>query len=503
MFSFRKNPRRLAAVLTGLAAFTATSLRGAPTRPNILFILADDHTSQAWGVYPSILTPVIDNPNIRRLTREGTLLQQAFCANSICTPSRATILTGQYSHHNDVYTMMNGLDPAHRNVAQLLQAAGYQTAIFGKWHLHYEPSGFDTFRVLPGQGRYHDPLFKGADNWQDGDKGGTPIKGFSTDVIGDLCLDWLAKRNPARPFMLMCHFKATHEPFDYAPRYAHLYDNVEMPEPPTLYEFGPGASGRNFSGQTLEILGDRYEEKASVGFDYPGKFDLPPGISEHERRHLIYQKFVKDFLRSGRGIDDNIGRLLQYLDDAGLAKDTIVIYTADQGYFLGEHGFFDKRMMYEEPLRMPFVIRYPVEVRAGARLDDMVQNIDFAPLLLDYAGLKESADMDGRSFRANLAGHTPEGWRQEIYYRYWQQQKDRPAHFGIRSRTDKLIRFYGRALHMDDAPAVNTPPAWEYYDLTIDPHETKNRFTDPVYQDRIKTLQHHLADLKQQVGDLE
>lgn len=487
----------------GLCALAAGASAATPPRPNILFVMGDDHAAQAWGIYPSVLTPVIDNPHLRRLAREGTLLENAFCTNSICTPSRAAILTGQYSHHNGVYTMMNGLDPAHRNVAQLLRDAGYQTALFGKWHLRFKPSGFDTFRVLPGQGRYHDPLFKGPDDWQDGDAGGTPIPGFSTDVITDLSLDWLKHRDPSRPFLLLCHFKATHEPFDYPERYAHLYDDVTMPEPPTLYEFGPAESGRTFRGQTLETLGERYRGKSSVGFDYPGEFDPPPDITARERRHLIYQKFVKDFLRSTRAIDDNIGRLLDYLDATGLAENTIVIYTADQGFFLGEHGFFDKRMMYEEPIRMPFVIRYPHEIPAGAKLGDMILNIDFAPLLLDYAGVPEPADLDGRSFRANLAGRTPGDWRTEMYYRYWQQQPNRPAHFGIRTRTDKLIRFYGHALHMEDVQAPDTPPAWEYYDLAADPHETRNRFDDPASQDRIKQLQQRLAAVKQAVGDEE
>lgn len=486
----------------GLATLAVGSLVAAPKRPNILFILGDDHTAQAWGVYGSILDPVIHNPNIDRLVHEGTLLTNAFCTNSICTPARATIITGQYSWHNGVYTQKNGLNPAHENVAKLLRAVGYQTAIFGKWHLHYEPSGFDTFRVLPGQGRYHDPLFKGPDNWQNWNAGGTPIKGFSTDVITNLCLNWLKHRDPNHPFMLMCDFKATHEPYDYPKRYAHLYDGVEMPEPSTLYEFGPAESGRTFLGQVLEILGRRFQG-VSGGFHYPGTFNPPPGISERERRHLIYQKLVKDFLRSGRGIDDNIGRLLDYLKRAGLANNTIVIYTADQGYFLGEHGFYDKRMMYEEPLRVPFVIRYPPEVPAGVRLPDMVLNIDFAPLLLDYAGVKEPSYMDGRSFRANLTGHTPANWRTELYYRYWQQQKNRPAHYGIRTMRDELIRFYGKAMHMGkvDAKAIDTPPAWEYYDLTIDPHETRNRYHDPACQARIKVLKRRLATLKLAVGD--
>lgn len=484
-------------LLISVSVFTAT----AADRPNIVFILSDDHTAKAWGVYGGVLDPVIDNPNIDRLAREGALLSNVFCANSICTPSRATILTGQYSHRNGVYTLADSLDPTKETVAVRLQAAGYQTALFGKWHLKTKPAGFDTFRVLSGQGRYHDPLLKGPDDWIDGNRGGTPHPGFSTDVIAELSVDWLNHRDVDRPFFLMCQFKATHEPFDYPERHASLYEGVEMPEPESLYEFGPEASGRTFEGQALEKLGKRFAGVGSTGFDYPGTIDLPSGLSEREHRHRIYQKFVKDFLRCGRAIDDNIGRLLGFLDANGLAENTIVIYTADQGYFLGEHGFFDKRMMYEEPLRMPFVVRYPEEIAPGSRSDALVQNIDFAPLLLDYADVATAAEMDGRSFRAVLRGDTPADWRDAIYYRYWQHSVRRPAHYGIRTQTEKLIRFYGDPLEMTGAEAAKTLPAWEYYDLAADPAETRNGYDDPANRNRILALQRRLIDLKVAVGD--
>ncbi len=501
--SFPPSPAMRTRLLLIILPFLPTvfgALR-AENRPNILFILSDDHTAQAWGVYGSVLDPVIDNPNIARLAREGALLPNVFCANSICTPSRATILTGQHSHHNGVYTLADALDPARVTVAGRLQAAGYRTALFGKWHLKTKPAGFDSFRVLPGQGRYRDPLLKGPDDWVDGNAGGTPVPGFAEDVITDLSLEWLAAGDDGRPFFLMCQFKATHEPFDYPERHARLYAKVTMPEPASLYEFGPAGSGRTFAGQSLEILGERYQRKQSAGFDYPGKIDLAGELDDRERRHRIYQKLVKDFLRSGRAIDDNIGRLLGYLDAHGLAKNTIVIYTADQGYFLGEHGFFDKRMMYEEALRMPFVIRYPREIAAGSRPDALVQNIDFAPLLLDYAGLVPPEEMDGRSFRDVLRGRTPADWRDAIYYRYWQHLADRPAHYGIRTKTDKLIRFYGDPLDMTGTQPEKTAPAWEYYDLQRDPQELRNRYTDAACARRIAELRTRLQQLKAEAGD--
>jgi arylsulfatase A-like enzyme len=476
-------------------------LRHAQDRPNILFIMSDDHTSQAWGVYGGLLDPVIDNPNIDRLAREGALLPNVFCANSICTPSRATILTGQYSHHNGVKVLADAMDPTATTVATRLQAAGYETALFGKWHLKTKPAGFDTFRVLPGQGRYHDPLLKGPENWQDGYRGGSPVPGFSADVITDLSLAWLEAREGGAPFFLMCQFKATHEPFDYPARHADLYADVTMPEPASLYQFEPADSGRTFVGQQLEILGARFLGDQPYSQTYPGTFSMPEGASPREFRHRTYQKFVKDFLRCGRAIDDNIGRLLDYLDETGLAEDTIVIYTSDQGYFLGEHGFFDKRMMYEEALRMPFVVRYPREIEGGTAPDAMISNIDFAPLMLDYAGLSTPAEMDGRSFRSVLHGEQPTDWRDTIYYRYWQHLAVRPAHYGIRTPTDKLIRFYGDGFGLIGTDETKTKPAWEYYDLVEDPAESRNAYGDPAYADRVAALQIRLEKLVFDAGD--
>lgn len=465
-------------------------------RPNILFIMADDHTSQAWGVYGSVLDSIVQTPNIHRLAREGALLQNVFCTNSICTPSRGSILTSQYSHQNGIYTLSEGLSPDQDNVAKVLQHNGYQTAIIGKWHLKEKPAGFDYYNVLPGQGRYHNPILMDSTNWEEG---GKAYQGYSADVIADQTIQWLNNRDENEPFFAMCHFKATHEPFDYPARHAKLYEDIEVPEPASLLNFFPGQTERTFFGQVLEILGNRYENNNN-NFYPGGSFSLK-GLDSIAARKKVYQKFIKDFMRGSTAIDDNIGKLLDYLDQNNLAENTVVIYTADQGYFLGEHGFFDKRMMYEEALRMPFVVRYPPEIAAGSKPDDMILNLDFAPLFLDYAGIDMPSFMHGRSFRANLTGNTPEDWRTSLYYRYWLHQTQRPAHFGIRTERYKLIFYYGQPLGMPGAHEETTEPAWEFYDLEKDPSELHNAYHDPAYQKTIQMLKQQLLDLKQEVGD--
>lgn len=469
--------------------------------PNILFIMSDDHTSQAWGIYGGPLKDYVQAPNISRLSEEGCTLRNVFCTNSICTPSRASILTGRYSHQNGVYTLSEALEPDSMNVAKSLQNSGYQTAIIGKWHLKKKPSGFHYYNVLPGQGRYHNPILRDSTNWEEG---GVEYQGFSSDVIGDESIKWLESRNREKPFMLMTHFKATHEPFDYPDRKGHLYDGIEFPEPENLLDFNPSNSGRSFSGQILEILGDRWVAASKNGSDrYPGlPFDVE-GLDSAQARQKIYQKFVKDFLRSGSAIDDNIGKLLDYLDANNLAGNTVVVYTADQGYFLGEHGFFDKRMFYEEALRMPFVIRYPQEISAKSQNEDIILNIDFSSLILDYARADDPYFHLGKSFRDNLNGNTSKNWRKSMYYRYWLHQTNRPAHFGIRNDRYKLIFFYGQHLDMLGAHRENTEPAWEFYDLQEDPKENVNAYADPAYGDIVEKMKEELVRQKLLIGDTD
>ena len=460
--------------------------------PNILFIMSDDHTSQSWGIYGSVLDEVAHTPNIKRLRSEGAQLMNVFATNSICVPSRAAILTGEYSHHNGVYTLSDVINPDRETVAKLMQRSGYQTAIFGKWHLKTQPQGFDAWNVLPGQGRYFDPVLRNSENWPEGEV----YEGFSSDVITDQSLAWLEQRDKEKPFFLMHHFKATHEPFNYPERFASLYEDVEMPEPESLMDFYPDKTSRTFQGQILEIMNDRFTNN-------PERYLLDSfsteGLTREEARRKVYQQFIKNFLRSGAAIDDNIGRVLDYLDKEGLRENTIVIYTADQGYFLGEHGLFDKRMMYEESIRMPFIVSYPPEIEPGSLNDDIITNVDFAPLFLDYAGIEVPEFMQGSSFRSNLQGETPSDWRQSFYYRYWTHETHRPAHLGVRTKDAKLIYFYGQPLREEGVTAND--PTWEFFDLKKDPKEINNVYEDPEYQDQIEALKKELFRLKAEVGD--
>jgi arylsulfatase A-like enzyme len=474
-------------------------------KPNILFIMSDDHTSQSWGVYGGILKDYVKNRNISRLADEGMVLNNVFCTNSICVPSRASILTGQFSNKNGVYTLNDALEPDSLNIAKVLKGKGYQNAIIGKWHLKKEPTGFDYYNVLHDQGRYWDPILKTKENFHKQIEEWDVHKGFSTDVITDLSISWLKERDTAKPFMLMTHFKATHEPFDYPERYNNLYKDVEIPEPANLYDFSKKTTGRSFIGQQLDNLAWRYEQASNDPekwwCKYPGLPFYTNGMDSIAARKATYQKFIKDYMRSAAAIDDNIGRILDYLEMSGLAENTVVIYTADQGYFLGEHGFFDKRLIYEESLRMPFVIRYPKEIAAGKRLDDIILNIDFSALFADYAGANLPASMQGKSFRQNLQGNTPKDWRTSAYYRYWQHYPIRPAHFGIRNKNYKLAFFYGQPLDMTGSSKETTEPAWEFYDLQKDPHENHNAYNDPEYKTIIKEMKLDLLKQSERYGD--
>ncbi|GAA5221904.1 sulfatase family protein [Membranihabitans marinus] len=470
------------------------------SRPNIVFIMSDDHTSQSWGIYGGILKDYVQNKNISRLAEEGAVLRNAFCTNSICVPSRASILTGQYSHDNKVFTLQDSLNPHHDNIAKVLQEAGYQTGLFGKWHLKSQPMGFDDYMVLPGQGIYHDPYFRGRDYWENNQKNLIQKKGFSTDVITQMSLDWLDDRKTDQPFFLMCHFKATHEPFDYAHRFETLYQDVDIPTPDNLYDVGPSSTNRVFTGHSMDILGQRYEQASTGDFwaKYPGLPFSTENLSADSARYQIYQKFIKDFMRSGAGIDENIGHILDYLDDRGLTENTIVIYTSDQGYFLGEHGFFDKRMMLEESLRMPFVIRYPKEIKGGSEVNDIILNIDFPALMADYAGLEKPSFIAGQSFREQLKGESVKDWRNHMYYRYWTHSPTRPAHYGLRTERYKLIYYYGRPMNNAGPQSEWTSPGWELYDLEKDPFENQNVYKEKKYR-KIRQKLH--KDLQQAMAD--
>ena len=470
----------------GLLGAGATAAAAGRPQPNILYIMADDHAAHAISAYGSRIN---QTPNIDRIAQGGVRMTNCFCTNSICTPSRAAILTGQYSHRNGVYTLNDRLDPARNHVAKELQHAGYQTAMIGKWHLESDPTGFDYWNILPGQGVYYDPVFINSGKR-------TKYTGYCTDLIGDFTLDWLKQRDPKKPFFAMCHHKAPHRPWQPAPEYKDLWKDETIPEPDNLFDHYEGRA-RSVAAVTMKV-GEDMDIKTDL------KTEKPEGLKGDALRKWGYQLYIKDYLRCIRSVDDNVGRLLDYLDTAGLASNTIVIYTSDQGFFLGDHGWFDKRLMYEESLRMPFLMRYPGAIRPGGVNRDMVLNIDFALLFLDYAGARAPAEMQGRSFRANLEGHTPRDWRKAMYYRYWMHNTSDhhvPAHYGVRTDRWKLIYYYGKPLGMKGAEPPDTEPDWELFDMRNDPREMKNLYHDPKYAGQVRELKELLAKLQKEAGD--
>ncbi|HEU5315214.1 MAG TPA: sulfatase [Chloroflexota bacterium] len=461
-------------------------------RPNILFIMSDDHAAHAISAYGSRIN---QTPHLDRIAQGGMRLDACLCTNSICAPSRASILTGTYSHVNGVLTLREGLDSSREdlpNVAKLLRGAGYQTAIFGKWHLGHQPEnhpvGFDTWRVLPGQGKYHDPDFWEMPDAEHPEAYRKTYQGYATDLITDFSLDWLRARDRNRPYFLMLHHKAPHRPWQPDEKHAQMYEDVEVPYPETFDDdYATRSQAAKIAHMRMEHLNDT-----------DTKGPPPPGLSPQEERKWKYQRYIRDYLKCIASIDDNVGRVLDYLDEDGSADDTVIIYTSDQGFFLGDHGWFDKRFFYEESLRMPFLIRYPREIAAGSTDEHIVLNTDFAPLFLDYAGESAPAAMHGHgtSFRSVLRGTTPADWRTSMYYRYFMHMDNAhhtTAHYGVRTDRHKLIYYY------EPEPG---PQEWELFDLQEDPRELKNVYGEPEYAGVTRDLERELRRLREQVGDL-
>ena len=473
--------------------------------------MSDDHSSKAISAYGSRLSSVMSTPNIDRIAKEGVLLENCFSTNSICTPSRASLLTGQYSHVNNVRTLKDHLDTKQEHLAHQMKKQGYETAIFGKWHLHSEPQGFDQWQVLPSQGLYFDPEFKskGYDKETSYENRAIKkIKGYVTDVITNLSLDWLKTRKDDKPFMLMVHQKAPHALWEYHPKYEHLYDGVTIPEPESLLEDKSHRAQESIVKENnLVRLGKRMsgQMKVSSVHDYgkwpTGNLDVK-GMSQEEMVKATYQKYLKDYLRVIASVDENVGRILDYLDETGQAENTIVIYTSDQGMFLGEHQYLDKRWIFEESIRMPFLIRWPNKLQAGTKVKELISNVDFAPTLLEMAGAKKPESMQGNSFFSVLNGNT-KGWQNSIYYRYWMHRDMTPAHFGIRTDRYKLVFYYGLKLDTNSYDFANSQPAWELYDLENDPMEMNNVFNDPAYDGIKKDLKVQLDAKRAEIGDTD
>jgi arylsulfatase A-like enzyme len=462
-------------------------------RPNILFIMSDDHASHAMSCYGSKINKT---PNLDRIADGGMIFNNSFCTNSISTPSRASILTGTYNHINKVTTLDTKMDNRLQTFPKLLHGKGYQTAIFGKWHLgtgpEHCPTGFDSWAVLPGQGLYHNPdfIFKGPGG---GER--KVVKGYVTDIITDMSLDWLKKRDRQRPFCLLCHHKAPHRHWEPDEKHAHLYLDRDIPEPETLYDDYSNRSSAAVEA-TLRIGRDMNEKDL--------KCEINRNLSEKELRKWAYQRYIKDYLRVIASVDDNVGRILDYMDEEGLTENTIVIYTSDQGFFLGDHGWFDKRFMYEESIKMPFIIRYPEEIKPGSVNDNMILNVDYAETFLDYAGVDIPSDMQGRSFRPLLNGKLPENWQTSMYYRYWMHCGGHNvyAHYGVRTLQHKLIYYYSQALGQEGAVDDPKVPEWELFDLKKDPHEMENVYHKPEYNGVTENLKEELHHLQRKVGDI-
>ncbi|MGE3172696.1 MAG: sulfatase [Planctomycetota bacterium] len=507
-----------------LAAVPRAQQPLAGSRPNILFVFSDDHAAHAISAYGSRINRT---PNLDRLADDGVLFRNAFCGNSLCGPSRAAILTGKHSHENGFLRNGNVFDGSQVTFPKLLQRHGYRTAIVGKWHLSSDPEGFDYWRVLPGQGRYYNPDFLGPD-------GRERVHGHATDVTTDLAIGWLdrwlgeaAGDAGERPFLLMCQHKAPHREWMPAPEDLALYRDQEIPEPATLFDDYAGRT-RAARATEMEIARHMYlhydlmvpptdAERAHLeGPDrwFDGIMDrLDPEqravyeaafAEENEAfrraaptgRELVrwkYQRYIKNYLRCVHGVDRSVGRLLDWLRaHPDVEANTIVIYSSDQGFYLGDHGWYDKRWMYDESLRMPLLVRWPGHVGAGREVTALVQNIDYGPTFLDLAGVPIPPDVHGRSLVPLLAGEAPGDWRDAIYYHYYESQATHmvPAHYGVRTDRYKLIRYY--------EPQWDE---WELFDLQQDPDELRSVADDPAYAEVRRGLEQRLAALRAEYRD--
>ncbi|MDD7973219.1 sulfatase [Roseinatronobacter alkalisoli] len=502
-----------------------------PSRPNIIFIMSDDHAARAISAYGGGLN---STPNLDRLANEGLRHDRTYVTNSICTPSRAAILTGTYNHVNCVTTLFTGLDNRLPHVAKHLRQGGYRTGMFGKWHLGegaaHAPTGFDEWCVLPGQGDYFDPAMITPE-------GRKRYPGYATDLITDMSIDFIAQSGD-QPFFVMCHHKAPHRCFEPHPKHQHLWEDEDIPLPATFNDDysnrAAAAAAAKMRIRSDMIYDDLGLVQPSGGADTAGELmwdvghlnmrkvpDLQPGeeitvICADTGRNFTfddpqafaefkYQRFMKRYLRTVQSIDENVGRLLDYLDETGLAENTIVIYTSDQGFFLGEHGWFDKRFMYEESLQMPFLIRYPAGIKAGTTSDAISCNVDFAPTFLDYAGLPVPSYMQGRSMRPVLEGNTPDDWDNLAYHRYWMHNDgihEAYAHYGVRDARYKLIYWYNKDLGQLGARPNDAPPEWELFDCATDQFELNNLADNPDYQDIFAAMLDRLDTKMQEIGDL-
>lgn len=511
--------RSIPLMLFGLLAIGNVVTLQAAKKPNIVFLFSDDHALQSISAYGGRLKDIATTPNIDRLAREGAIFENSFCANSICGPSRASILTGKHSHKNGFMRNGHEFDGDQMTFPKLMQKSGYQTAIIGKWHLSSDPQGFDHWEILPGQGSYYNPdLIQ-----MDGSK--KRFTGYCTDIVTDHAIEWLDKCDKTKPFILMCQHKAPHRNWAPAERHLTLFDGQDIPEPKTLRD--------DYSGRAAWLKKNKMEIKSHFywGHDmkFHGKSVMPEkildGINNGEYTRMTdeqkkvwdaaygpknnkfitdykakklsdddilkwkYQRYIKDYLRTIRALDENVGRMLEYLDKSGLAENTIVIYSSDQGFYLGEHGWYDKRWMFEESLKMPFIIRWPGVVKPGSRPKEMIQNIDYAPTFLEMAGAEIPEEIQGRSLVPVFSGNTPKDWREDIYYAYYMNPGTHnvPRHDGVRTGRYKI--FW-----------LPQSSEWQLFDLVKDPLELRSVHSDAAYAKVFQDMQKLYSTRRTEVG---
>ncbi|MDE0768008.1 MAG: sulfatase [Opitutaceae bacterium] len=453
-------------------------------KPNIVFVLVDDHAFEAVSAYGSFLKDYATTPTIDSLGEEGMRFDNFVCANSICSPSRASFITGQYSHINGVKNLNGSINETSPWLSEELQKGGYETLLVGKWHLQGEIRGYDKHMTVKGQGKYFDPTFNGSEGtWK--------RKGYSSDVYTDIALDWLEKRDTSKPFLLSLQFKAPHHEYGHAARYDNLLADVTVPEPPTLYEDIHNSNSkllRDFVNETkFHMTRSQNKGKPEGYYDRHVQDPAPDQMWDHDASNdrdkirVSYQHMIHKYIRCIKGNDDNLKRVLDYLDDQGLKEDTIVVYTSDQGYWLGQHGLYDKRLILETSIRMPFLIRYPKAIKPGSVNQSLCVNVDLAPTLLDLAGLPTPKDMQGRSFAKMLAGKKqPANWRKSSLYSYWSKG---PKHYGIRGQRYTYLKINDHI---------------ELFDRQDDPNQITNLAPNPEYASTLRKLE---TELQKQIKE--